>query len=77
MRKVKKMEMEKKNGRGDRVSGERERERERRKVERETSLSDLRKSGRGFSSEQEVKSVNATRPTRGYQNLGVSSNSKK
>ena len=39
------------------------------------SLQDLRKSNLGFSSEKKVKLVYATRAMRGYQNLGVSSNS--
>ena len=34
-----------------------------------------KKSDRRFSSEQKAKSVHASRATRGYQNLGVSSNS--
>ena len=45
------------------------RERERESVEREFSLSDLRKSDRRFSSEQKGKSIHALRATRGYQNL--------
>ena len=36
-----------------------------------------KKLGDRLLSEQEVKSVHATRATRGYQNLGVSSNSKR
>ena len=39
-----------------------------------SSLQDLRKSDRRFSSEQKAKSAHALRVTRGYQNLGVSSN---
>ena len=58
------------------MRGESERrEREKRRVERETSLSYLWKSDRRFLSEQKAKSVHATRATRGYQNLGVSSSS--
>ena len=56
---------------------ESEGERERRKVEKEISLSNLRKSDLMFSSEQKAKSVHASRATRGYKNLGVSSNSKR
>ena len=40
-----------------------------------TSLSDLRKSDRRFSSGLKAKLIHATRVTRGHQNLGVSSNS--
>ena len=40
-----------------------------------SSLSNLRKSDRRFSSEQKAKLIYATRATRGHQNLGVSSNS--
>ena len=41
------------------------------------SFSDLRKSNRGFSSELKAKLIYETRATRGHQNLGVSSNSKR
>ena len=41
------------------------------------SLSDLWKSDHRFSSEQKAKLVYATRATRGYQKLSVSSNSKR
>ena len=51
-----------------------ERERER---EREKGFSALRRLDRRFSSEQEAKFIYAMRATRGYQNLGVSSNSKR
>ena len=40
-----------------------------------TFFSDLRKSDRRFSSGLKPKLIHATRATRGYQNLGVSSNS--
>ena len=40
------------------------------------SLLDLRKSDYGFSSKQKAKLVYATRATRWYQKLSVSSNSK-
>ena len=39
-----------------------------------SSLSDLRKLDRKFSSKQKTKLIHATRTTRGHQNLGVSSN---
>ena len=39
------------------------------------SFSDLQKSDCRISSEQEAKLIHAARTTRGYQNLGVSSNS--
>ena len=41
------------------------------------SLQDLRKSDRRFLLEQKVKLVYATRATRGYQELSVSSNSQR
>ena len=40
-----------------------------------TSFSDLRKSDSRFSSRLKAKLIHAARATRGYQNLGVSSNS--
>ena len=52
----------------------REEREKRRKIERETSLSNLGKSDYGFSLEQKVKSIHASRATVGYQNIGVSSN---
>ena len=39
------------------------------------SFSDLRKSDNRFSSEMKAKLIHAARAMRGYQNLGVSSNS--
>ena len=39
------------------------------------SFSDLRKSDRRFSSGLKVKLIYATRATRGYQKVGVSTNS--
>ena len=67
---------------GGKKSKKRKGETNRRGRERETkkgstSLYDLRKSDCRFSSKQKVKSVHASRATRGYQNLGVSSNSKR
>ena len=60
------------------IKGEREREREKiTKKGASASLSDLRKSEGWFSLEQEVKLIHTTRAMRGYQNLRVSSNSKR
>ena len=72
-----KKEKKKENRGGGKERGKKKREGEgKRKKGFFASLKDLRKSGCRFSLEQEVKSVHVTRAMRGYQNLGVSSNSK-
>ena len=57
--------------------GNEQRERERERKGAFTFSLKSKGSSRRFSSEQETKSVHATKPTHGYQNMGVSSNSKR
>ena len=59
------------------MKGVREEKRERKKERKDffASLQDQRKSDSRFSLEKKAKSVHASKATRGYQNLGVSSNS--
>ena len=67
-------------GRKGEETNKRDREREREKEKQKggsTSFQDLRKPDRRFSSEQKAKSVHASRAARGYQNLGVLTNSKR